>query len=123
MSQESAAMPDADDTIYDVVDLRAGFEGGLKIFCNFLMQNINIRGGQTGETTLEFVVEKDGSVSNVTTVFGDKKWLNKELVRVVSQSPRWLPAYKSGKPVRTRISLPLQLKDSYIHIIIRNSPK
>ncbi len=60
-----------------------------------------------GTVYLTFIVEKDGSVSNVTVVKGVDPLLDDEAVRAISASPKWAPGLQRGEPVRVRYSIPL----------------
>jgi periplasmic protein TonB len=60
-----------------------------------------------GTVYLTFIVEKDGSVSNVTVVKGVDPLLDNEAVKSISESPKWTPGLQSGQPVRVRFSIPL----------------
>ena len=60
-----------------------------------------------GTVFLTFIVERDGSVSNVTVVKGVDPLLDDEAVRAISDSPRWSPGLQRGQPVRVRFSIPL----------------
>ena len=62
------------------------------------------------EVGIEFVVEADGSVTNVKVVRGVDELLDKEAVRVVSVSPKWRPAIKNGEKVRVKYSLPVEFR-------------
>ena len=63
-----------------------------------------------GTVHLTFIVEKDGSVSNVTVIQGDDPLLDEEAVRAISASPKWTPGLQRGQPVRVRFSIPLNFK-------------
>jgi periplasmic protein TonB len=60
-----------------------------------------------GKVLLTFIVEKDGSVSNVTVVKGVDPLLDDEAVKAISESPKWTPGLQRGEPVRVRYSIPL----------------
>lgn len=60
-----------------------------------------------GEVVLTFIIEADGSVSNVTVIRGVDPLIDAEAVRVIQSSPKWSPGIQRGKPVRVRYSLPL----------------
>lgn len=60
-----------------------------------------------GTVFLTFVVEKDGSVSNVTVVKGVDPILDEEAVKAISESPKWSPGLQRGQPVRVRFLIPL----------------
>ena len=63
-----------------------------------------------GTVFLTFIVEKDGSVSNVTVIKGVDPLLDEEAVRAISASPKWTPGLQRGQPVRVRFSIPLKFK-------------
>ena len=60
-----------------------------------------------GTVFLTFIVEKDGSVSNVTVVKSVDPLLDDEAVKAISESPKWTPGLQRGEPVRVRYSIPL----------------
>jgi protein TonB len=60
-----------------------------------------------GTVYLTFIIEKDGSVSNVTVVKGVDPLLDDEAVRAISASPKWTPGLQRGESVRVRYSIPL----------------
>lgn len=56
---------------------------------------------------LTFIVEKDGSVSNVTVIKGVHPLIDNEAVKSISESPKWSPGLQRGQPVRVRFQIPL----------------
>jgi protein TonB len=60
-----------------------------------------------GTVFLTFIVEKDGTVSNVTVVKGVNPILDEEAVKAISESPKWSPGLQRGQPVRVRFLIPL----------------
>ena len=66
--------------------------------------------GIQGRVSVGFVVEKDGSVSNVEVVTGVNPLLDAEAVRVISASPKWIPGKVAGRSVRTRLVLPIDFR-------------
>jgi protein TonB len=60
-----------------------------------------------GTVFLTFIVEKDGSVSNVNIVKGVHPLLDSEAIKVISESPKWSPGLQRGQPVRVRFQIPL----------------
>ena len=60
-----------------------------------------------GRVTLQFTIETDGSVTNVTVLKGAYPSLDKEAVRVVSSSPKWEPGIQNGNPVRVTFTFPV----------------
>ncbi len=71
---------------------------------------IPLRMGIQGQVIVEFVIEKDGSVSNVRITKGIDDQLDDEVVRVVSASPKWKPGVLNGKKVRVKYSVPVIFK-------------
>ena len=66
--------------------------------------------GVQGQVSVSFIVEKDGSVSHVEVVSGVDPRLDAEAVRVISVSPKWIPGKIAGRPVRTRLVLPVDFR-------------
>lgn len=66
--------------------------------------------GVQGIVTVDFIVEADGSVTNVKVSKGVDPDLDKEAVRVISASPKWRPAIKNGEKVRVKYSLPVEFR-------------
>lgn len=63
-----------------------------------------------GKVVVEFVIEKDGSVSNIKALKSPHSSLTEEVVRLVKAMPNWNPGTMSGKPVRVKYVLPLSFK-------------
>ena len=63
--------------------------------------------GSQGKVTVQFVVERDGSISHVVVLRGVDKYLDEEAVRVVKSAPKWKPGENRGKPVRVYIQVPI----------------
>ena len=69
-----------------------------------------VRDGIQGRVTVDFVIEKDGKVTDVRVVKGVSEELNAEAVKVVSASPKWRPGRVNGNKVRTSLSIPVEFK-------------
>jgi protein TonB len=63
--------------------------------------------GIEGKVFLSAVIEKDGSVTNVQVLKGIGAGCDEEAMRVVSKLPNWIPAKQRGRPVRSRITVPI----------------
>jgi len=86
--------------------------GGLEEFRKWVQKRTSypqaaIDGKIIGTVFLTFVVEKDGSVSNVEVLRGVHPLLDNESVKAISQSPKWTPGLQRGLPVRIRYQIPL----------------
>lgn len=105
-----------DNEIYTSVDTEPSFAGGLPGIMRFLAQNIKYpqiaqEKNTQGKVLVSFVVEKDGSISDVTVTKSVDPALDKEAVRVVKTLPKFTSAGKiNGRPVRTKMSLPVTFK-------------
>lgn len=60
-----------------------------------------------GKVYVQFVVEKDGSITDVNVIKGVHKTLDNEAIRVVSGMPKWKPGKQRGKAVRVRYTIPI----------------
>lgn len=103
------SVEDKIETEYDQI---AEFEGGKYGIMRYLSSNLEypmeaLDHGVYGRVWVGFVVEKDGSLSNVSVEKDFNKWLDKEAVRAVSAMPKWSPAMKDNQPVRTYYRLPI----------------
>ena len=64
----------------------------------------------TGRVIIRFVIERDGTVSNVEALSSPDKLLTDEAVRVVSKSPKWTPGEQRGKKVRVAVIVPIDFQ-------------
>lgn len=96
-----------------IVDEKPKFQGGDEntfstwVFKNIVYPEIAKENGVSGRVTLQFTVDKDGSVTNVVVVRGVDASLDREAVRVVSSSPKWTPGRQRDKPVKVRYTFPV----------------
>ena len=72
--------------------------------------DIPLNQGISGTITVEFIVEKDGSVTNVRAVRGNDQYLEDEAVRVIAASPKWKPGVFGGEKVRVKYSVPVEFR-------------
>ena len=106
---------EATDEIFVVVEDQPEFPGGMSALMKFLSDNIKYpviaqENGIQGRVITNFVVERDGSITDVNVVRGQDPSLDKEAVRVIKTMPRWKPGQQRGKPVRVRFTLPVQFR-------------
>ena len=66
--------------------------------------------GIQGKVFVQFVIEKDGSITNVKVLRGVDASLDKEAVRVVQSMPKWKPGKQRGKPVRVSYNVPINFR-------------
>jgi len=101
-----------EEEIIDFPDVEAGFPGGAAALQRWIGENVqypqtSIEMNEQGKVYLSFVVEADGSISNIAVERGVSNDLDREAKRVVRQMPRWSPGEAKGKKVRTRCRLPI----------------
>lgn len=103
-----------DNGIHDMTDIQSypEFEGGMKAWAKFIQRNLRYPNAAQevdaqGKVYISFVVEKDGSVSNVTVLRGIGYGCDEEAVRVISKSPKWKPGKQNDQNVRVRYNMPL----------------
>jgi len=87
--------------------------GGMDAVYEFLKNNLKYPQeardkGISGQVFIEFVVEKDGSISNVRSLVEVNPLLEAEAVRVVKLLPNWKPGMQMGKPVRCFYQIPVR---------------
>ena len=105
----------SNDTIYNVVDQMPEFPGGTEAMMHYVADNVKYPEEAkdkdiSGRVFISFVVEKDGSVSNVEVKRGIGGGCDEEAVRVISAMPNWKPGKKDGKPVRVNYMMPIVFK-------------
>jgi protein TonB len=89
------------------------FEGGdLNTFRNWVQKRTNypqsaLENNIQGKVTLKFVIEKDGTLTNIEEIASPDKALTDEAIRVLKTSPKWAPGKQGNKPVRVIYILPV----------------
>lgn len=111
----STAQTKKNDMLFSVVEVMPQYPGGQIAMMKYIMENMKypeqaMKEGIQGRVTVRFIVEKDGSISDVKPVLSVHPLLNKEAVRVVKSMPKWTPGKQNGKPVRVRFNLPVMFK-------------
>ena len=101
--------------VFDVVEQQPQFPGGMGALNQWLGSNIKYpamaaENGIEGRVIVQFVVERDGSVSGVHVVRGVDPSLDKEATRVVSQMPKWIPGKQNGSAVRVKYTVPVTFR-------------
>lgn len=66
--------------------------------------------GVEGRVIVQFVIEKDGSITNPVIMRGIDKALDREAVRLVKAMPKWIPGRNNDMPVRSRYTMPVTFK-------------
>jgi protein TonB len=86
------------------------FPGGEQAFHQYLNKNINwpIQKDIQGTIIISFFVERDGYLTGFKVEKGVEKSFDAEALRVVMKSPRWIPAMRNGKPIKSKYTVPIK---------------
>lgn len=106
------AQTESSTKVYYEVDEMPSFPGGLNGLMTFLAQNMVYpvtaqENGVQGRVTVSFVVETDGSITDVEVARSVDPFLDREAMRIVKAMPKWTPGKKDGKPVRVKYTVPV----------------
>lgn len=107
--------PNDDDVIFTVVEQQAQFPDGMEAMYKFIQKNMKYpaaprRMGIEGSVFVQFVVDKEGSISDIQVIKGIHADCDKEAVRVVKMMPPWKPGKQNGRAVKSRFVLPIKFK-------------
>lgn len=110
--QPGTSLQIPDDYIFTIVSVMPKFKGNVN---KWLSDNIQYpysarQNRIEGKVILKFVVEKDGSISNVKVIKGVNKVLDNEALRLIKIMPKWNPGMNNGLAVRTYFTLPVTFK-------------
>ncbi len=102
-----------EEAIFVIVEDMPEFEGGEEDLYTYLDSNLQypveaLEKGIQGVVYVQFVVEKDGSVSAAKVIRGVEESLDQEALRVVKAMPKWKPGTQRGVAVRTSYTLPVR---------------
>ena len=107
-----APQPEVANKVFDVVEEMPSFPGGQGALMAFLSSNIKYpvvaqENGVQGRVIVGFVVEKDGSISDVKVMRSVDPSLDREAQRVVKAMPKWKPGKQNGSAVRVKYTVPV----------------
>jgi len=111
-----AAVVEEDNTVYNTagIEVKPDFPGGMDKFTAFVGKNYIApeEEGLKGKVYVTFVVEKDGSLTDIKVLRDIGYGTGKEAIRVLNKSPRWTPGEQNGKKVRCTFSLPISIQSA-----------
>lgn len=111
-----AAVVEEDNTVYNVagIEVKPDFPGGLEKFYAFVGKNYQApeEEGLKGKVYVTFVVEKDGSLTDIKVIRDIGYGTGKEAIRVLNKCPKWTPGEQNGKKVRCTFSLPINIQSA-----------
>ena len=111
-SAQKTVVSQSNQNIYNAVEQMPEFPGGMPAMMEFLQTNIKypkdaIKQNVGGRVMVMFVVEPDGSLSNVRVARKVFPSLDAEAVRVVKAMPKWKPGKEKGRAVRVNFTMPV----------------
>lgn len=105
-----------DNTVYSTagIEVKPDFPGGMDKFYKFVGTNYVTpeEEGLKGKVFVSFVVEKDGSLTDIKVLRDIGYGTGKEAIRVLKKCPKWTPGEQNGKPVRVLYSLPITIQSA-----------
>lgn len=104
-----------EEPIYQTVEVQPQFPGGTDMFARYLQENLKYpaicqKGGIQGRVLVQFVVDTDGSITDVQVIKRVNPYLDREAIRVISLMPRWTPGMQKGQKVRVRYTMPVTFR-------------
>lgn len=107
--------PEVENKVFDVVEQMPSFPGGPSALMQYLSSNIKYpvvaqENGVQGRVVVSFVVERDGSITDVQVARSVDPSLDHEAQRVVRNMPRWIPGKQNGQAVRVKYNVPVAFR-------------
>ena len=115
IATEPVKPKEEENKVFDVVEQMPSYPGGMGALMQYLSSNIKYpaiaeENGIQGRVICTFVVERDGSITDVKIAKSVDPSLDKEAMRVVSKMPRWIPGKQNGSAVRVKYTLPVTFR-------------
>lgn len=107
--------PEVENKVFDVVEQMPSFPGGPSALMQYLSSNIKYpvvaqENGVQGRVVVSFVVERDGSITDVQVARSVDPSLDREAQRVVRNMPKWIPGKQNGQAVRVKYNVPVAFR-------------
>lgn len=114
LAKEKEQISEEDNTIYSAagIEVKPEFPGGVKEFYSFIAKNFRAPdvAGLKGKVIVAFVVDKDGSLTDIKVLRDVGFGSGTEAIRVLGLSPKWIPAKQNGEHVRCAYVLPINIE-------------
>ena len=112
VSAQKTVVSQKNDDVFDIVEQMPEYPGGMQALFEFLKENIKYpedaqKQKVEGRVLVKFVVETDGSITNIEVVKNAFPSLDAEAERVVRIMPKWTPGKQKGQVVRVKFVLPI----------------
>ena len=113
-TDSTATVPKEDNTVYNsaVLEIKPEFKGGLNKFYDYIAKNYRTPDvpGLKGKLLVSFIVEKDGSITDIKVLKDIGYGSGEEAIRILKKCPNWIPAKQKGKKVRCTFMLPINIQ-------------
>lgn len=115
IATEPVKPKEEENKVFDVVEQMPSYPGGMGALMQYLSSHIKYpviaeENGIQGRVICTFVVERDGSITDVRIAKSVDPSLDKEAIRVVSSMPKWVPGRQNGSAVRVKYTLPVTFR-------------
>ena len=115
IATEPVKPKEEENKVFDVVEQMPSYPGGMSALMQYLSSTIKYpviaeENGIQGRVICTFVVERDGSITDVKIAKSVDPSLDKEAMRVVSKMPKWIPGKQNGSAVRVKYTLPVTFR-------------
>ena len=112
VSAQKTVVSQKNDKVFDVVEQMPEYPGGMQALFEFISQNIKYPADAQkqkveGRVLAKFVIETDGSISDIEVVKNAFPSLDAEAVRVIQAMPKWIPGRQKGQAVRVKFVMPI----------------
>ncbi|MDW7693340.1 energy transducer TonB [Flammeovirgaceae bacterium SG7u.111] len=113
--EEEPVVEEEAEEIFEIVEESAAFKGGIKAFYQYVGDNLKyprkaLNMQVSGKVYVQFVVDKDGTITDVKTIRGIGYGCDEEAERVLRISPKWKAGKQRGKAVKQRMVIPISFK-------------
>lgn len=101
------------EEVFEITEIQPKPAGGMEGWMNYLAESLKYpeeakERGIEGTVVMAFIVNSDGTISNIETLRGIGGGCDQEAMRVIQNAPKWTPGQLGGKAVRVRMRLPLR---------------
>lgn len=115
IAQPEPPKHEEENKVFEVVEQMPSFPGGPQALQQWLHDNVKYpvvaqENGVQGRVVVSFVVEKDGSITDVNVMKSVDPSLDKEAARVVKAMPKWIPGKQNGSAVRVKYMVPVSFR-------------
>lgn len=111
IAQTNTTAAASDDKLYTEIEAKPEFPGGMANFYKYISKKFKLpkRFKGSGKLIVQFVVEKDGSISDIKVLRDLEPGFTKEITRLLKACPTWKPGRQNGQNVRVLYSLPINI--------------